>query len=195
MSITGRVGRWKPTEKAKEQGHLPNRAKKERRKRLEDMGHKRSLLWCVPLYFQVPLRAGCIGMSREMRLSLHLRLSSTTSQRRPMLLCTWPSSPLHLRVCCRVDSDEFIPLLRPRGRTGVFHRQRHHRFSLGEPLLAALALLMELNTCSDLPSGQGRSFGLRGSAFPTAHLPGQSDGFSPLRQRFPTFIAMNKATL
>ena len=45
--------------------------------------------------------------------------------------------------CCGVDSDELIPPPRPRGGTGVFHCQRHHRFSLGEPRPAALALQLD----------------------------------------------------
>ena len=43
-----------------------------------------------------------------------------------------------------IDSDESIPQLRPRCRTGVFHRQRHHRFSIVGPTRAALALLLDL---------------------------------------------------
>ena len=53
-----------------------------------------------------------------------------------------------------IGSDELIPPLRPRGRTGVFHRQRHHRFSDPDPHHAALALQLDFAMRTDPSSVQ-----------------------------------------
>ena len=80
-------------------------------------------------------------------------LLSTTPQGAFIPLCTWMRSPPHLQGCRGVGSNEQSPPLRPRGRTGLFHRQRHHRFPLGNPF-SLLWRCFWNSICADLSSVQ-----------------------------------------
>ena len=70
-----------------------------------------------------------IGMFRPGSCLAALGVSSTAPEGVSTLRCASSSSRIHLRGCRGTGSDELISPLRPRGRTGVFHCQRHHRLS------------------------------------------------------------------
>ena len=124
-----------------------------------------------------PTRPLCLLFSLYFQVHFTNRLywdvsGKTYSEGASVPLSTWMSSPLHLQPCRRVDSDESIPPLRPRGRTGVFQRQQHHRFSVKNPLRVAQALRLDLSTCTDLSCAASCSYGY-GIILP--YIPDQQD--------------------
>ena len=109
-------------------------------------------------------------------------LAPTPHKEASILLSTWTSSPLH-SGCRGIDSNDSIPPLRSRGRTGVFLRQRHQSSSVVDPLRAASALLLGLSICTDFSTVQPADPMGTGSALPTSSTC-QTFSFSTVRGEY-----------